>query len=250
MSPRLKLIVAYDGAAFAGWQSQTHRKTVQDQLEGAFQKIAGQRIRVHGAGRTDACVHALAQCAHVELPPGKLDGLKPSSLLKALNANLPAAIRILRCQRVSGNFHARFSAKGKLYRYRIWNGAILPPLEIGRAWHIAAPLDVDLLKAAGKNFVGRHDFVSFAANRAKKDEDTIRTIRSVEVRKNGPRLTINVAGDGFLYKMVRLIVGAMTRVALHKTEVDEITARLKSPRAEGFRLVAPAEGLYLVQVWY
>jgi len=250
MSQRLKLIVAFDGAAFAGWQSQTHRKTVQDELESAFQKISGQRIRIHGAGRTDAGVHALGQCAHVDLPPDTTDRLKRSVILKALNANLPATIRILRCHHVSENFHARYSAKGKLYCYRIWNGAVLPPLEFGRAWHIAAPLDVDLLKAAGKKFFGRHDFAPFAANRGKKDEDTVRTIHSLEVRKSGPRLTINVAGDGFLYKMVRLIVGAMTRVALHKMSVDEITARLKSSRAEGFRLVAPAEGLYLVKVWY
>jgi tRNA pseudouridine38-40 synthase len=250
MSARLKLIVSYDGSAFAGWQSQTHRKTVQDELEAAFHKIIGQRIRIHGAGRTDAGVHALAQCAHVDLPSGKLDGLKPSGLLKALNANLPATIRILRCQRVSEDFHARYSAKEKLYRYRIWNGAILPPLEFGRAWHIATPLDVDLLKAAGKRFVGRHDFVSFAANRGKKDEDTVRTIRSVEVRKNGPRLTVDIAGNGFLYKMVRLMVGAMTRVALHKMELDELGSRLKSRRTDGFRFVAPAEGLYLVRIWY
>ena len=250
MSQRLKFIVAYDGGAFAGWQSQTHRKTVQDELERAFHIISGQRIRIHGAGRTDAGVHALAQCAHVDLPAGKLDALTPSHLLNALNANLPATIRVLRCQRVSENFHARYSAKGKLYRYQIWSAPILPPLELGRAWHIAAPLDVDLLKAAGKEFVGRHDFAAFAANRGKKDEDTIRTIRSVEVRRIGPRIAIEVAGDGFLYKMVRLMVGAMTRVALHKMNVDEITARLKSPRAEGFRFVAPAEGLYLVRIWY
>jgi tRNA pseudouridine38-40 synthase len=250
MSRRLKLIVAYDGSPFAGWQSQAHRKTVQDQLESAFQKIIGQRIRVHGAGRTDAGVHALAQCAHVDLPPNTTDRLKRSVILKALNANLPATIRVLRCHCVPENFHARFSAKGKLYRYRIWNGAILLPLELGRAWHLTTPLDVDLLKAAGKEFVGRHDFKSFAANRGKKDEDTVRTIHSVKVRKSGPRVTIDVAGDGFLYKMVRLMVGAMTRVALHKMQLAEIDSRLKSSRTEGLRFAAPAEGLYLVRIWY
>jgi tRNA pseudouridine38-40 synthase len=247
MSRRLKLIVAYDGSPFAGWQSQTHGKTIQDELEAAFQKIIGKRIRVHGAGRTDAGVHALAQCAHVDLPDKKLSAKEWAS---ALNANLPATIRVLRCQRVSEKFHARYSAKGKLYRYRIWNGAILPPLELGRVWHITTPLDVDLLKAAGKQFVGRHDFASFAANRGKRDEDTVRTIRSVEVRKSGPRVTIDVAGDGFLYKMVRLIAGAMTRVALHRMDLDEIDSRLKSRQTEGLRFVAPAEALYLVRIWY
>ena len=247
MPQRLKFTVAYDGAAFAGWQSQLHRKTVQDELERAFQKIGGARFRVHGAGRTDAGVHALAQCAHVDLPSRKMSGKRWTT---ALNAILPPTIRVLRSRYVSQNFHARFSAKGKHYRYRVWAAPILPPLEFGRVWHISDPIDVDLLKAAGEKFVGKHDFAAFAANRGKKEERTVRTVRSVRVRKSGPLMTIEVSGDGFLYKMVRMMVGAMTRVALGKTDIEEIVSRLKSTRAEGFRFVAPAEGLYLVKVWY
>ncbi len=235
MSQRLKLTVAYDGAAFAGWQSQSHRNTVQDKLEHAFQKISGTRLRVHGAGRTDAGVHALAQCAHVDLPDRRLSLERWTD---ALNAVLPRAIRILRCQYVSQNFHARFSATGKLYRY------------LGRTWHIHAPLDVDLLKSAGEKFVGKHNFAAFAANRGKGAENTTRTIWSVRIRRSGPRIVIEIAGDGFLYKMARLMIGAMTRVALNKMNVDEIAARLKLGRIDGFRFVAPAEGLYLVKIWY
>ena len=247
MSQRLKLTVAYDGAAFAGWQSQAHRNTVQDTLEHAFQKISGTRIRVHGAGRTDAGVHALAQCAHVDLPDRRLSLERWTN---ALNSTLPPAIRILRCQFTPQKFHARFSATGKLYRYRIWAAPILPPLEFGRAWHISSPLDVDLLKTAGKKFVGTHDFAAFAANRGKKEQDTMRTIWSVQIRRSGPRIAIEIAGDGFLYKMVRLMVGAMTQVALNKMNIDEIVARLKAGRADGSRFVAPAKGLYLVKIWY
>ena len=247
MPQRLKFTVAYDGAAFAGWQSQLHRKTVQDELERAFQKISGARFRVHGAGRTDAGVHALAQGAHVDLPSRKMSGERWTS---ALNAILPPTIRVLRSRYVSKNFHARYSAKGKLYRYRIWAAPILPPLEFGRAWHISGPIDVDLLKAAGEKFVGKHNFAAFAANRGKKEKSTVRTIRSVRVRKNGALITIDVAGDGFLYKMVRMMVGAMTRVALGKADFGEVASRLKSGRAEGFRFVAPAEGLSLAKVWY
>ena len=250
MPQRVKLTVAYDGADFAGWQSQAHRNTVQDELERAFQKICGQRVCVHGAARTDAGVHALAQCAHADFAREKLDGFKPSSLQTALNANLPPTIRILGCQRVSENFHARYSAKGKLYRYRIWAAPILPPLELGRAWHIPNWLDVDLLKAAGAKFVGTHNFAAFAAKRGHKDEDTTRTIWSVGTQRSGPRVTIQVVGDGFLYKMVRLMVGAMTRVAVGKMELGEVASRLESGRADGFRFVAPAEGLYLAKVWY
>lgn len=247
MSPRLKLTVAYDGAAFAGWQSQAHRNTVQDELERALQKVSGRRIRVHGAGRTDAGVHALAQSAHVDLPDKQMS---TERWRNALNAVLPPAIRILRCQYVSQNFHARFSAIGKLYRYRIWAAPILPPLELGRAWHIFRPVDVDLLKAAAQKFVGRHDFAAFAARRGKQQRDTIRTISSVRIRRSGSCIAIEVAGDGFLYKMVRLMVGAMTRVALDKMDLSEIAARLQSKRADGSRFVAPAEGLYLVKIWY
>jgi tRNA pseudouridine38-40 synthase len=247
MPQRLKFTVAYDGAAFAGWQSQLHRKTVQDELERAFQKISGARFRVHGAGRTDAGVHALAQCAHVDLPSRKMSGERWTS---ALNAILPPTIRVLRSRYVSKNFHARYSAKGKLYRYRIWAAPILPPLEFGRAWHISGPIDVDLLKAAGEKFVGKHNFAAFAANRGKKEKSTVRTIRSVRVHKNGALITIDVAGDGFFYKMVRMMVGAMTRVALGKADFGEVAFRLKSGRAEGFRFVAPAEGLSLAKVWY
>ena len=151
---------------------------------------------------------------------------------------------------MSQKFHARFSATGKLYRYRIWAGSILPPLELGRAWHIFTSLDVDLLKAAGQQFVGTHDFAAFAANSGKKEKDTSRTIRSVRIQQRGPLVTIDVAGDGFLYKMVRLMVGAMTHVALGKMDLNEIATRLKSGRADASRIVAPADGLYLVKIWY
>jgi tRNA pseudouridine38-40 synthase len=247
MSQRLKLIVAYDGAPFAGWQSQKHHNTIQDQLECAFRRIGGDDLRVHGAGRTDAGVHALAQCAHVDVPDRRLTS---ESWRNGLNAVLPATIRILRCRYVSSDFHARFSAKGKTYRYRIWTGPVLPPLELNRAWHMPISLDVDLIRAAGKCFVGKHDFAAFAANRGKKEESTVRTISSLEIRKRGQDLTIEVTGDGFLYKMVRIIVGAMVRVAIGKMEVREIISGLESGESTNARSVAPSCGLYLMKVWY
>src|SRR6476646_5703092 len=150
MSRRLKLIVAYDGAPFAGWQSQSHRNTVQDHLERALERVTSEAVRVHGAGRTDAGVHALAQCAHVDVSKF----LPTDRWIKALNALLPSAIRVLRCQYVSKDFHARFSTKGKNYRYRIWTAPILPPFDYRRAWHISQPLDLKILRSAVKHFVG------------------------------------------------------------------------------------------------
>ncbi len=247
MARRLKLIVAYDGSQFEGWQSQAHRNTVQDCLERAFHKIGGERVRVHGAGRTDAGVHALGQCAHVDLAGNRLSA---DGWLKALNALLPPAVRVLRCSFVSESFHARVSAKGKVYRYRVWSAPVLPPLEYGRAWHISSPLNIATLQAGVQLFVGTHDFAAFAANRGQPDTNTRRTINSVRVQRREACLTIEFDGDGFLYRMVRLMVGALVHCALGRMSLDEIRKRLISPQANGPRHVAPAEGLFLLRVRY
>jgi len=260
MSRRLKLIIAYDGVLFAGWQSQSHRNTIQDHVERAFERVLGKKVRVHGAGRTDAGVHALAQCAHADLPN---DRLSAARWTEALNALLPPTIRVLRCQYVSNDFHARFSAKGKIYRYRIWLTPVLPPFEYRRAWHIARPIDLNILKRAAKQFVGTHDFMGFAANRGKsgrrddmhssrgeQEKSTVRTIYSVRIRKEGPCLTIEFHGDGFLYKMVRLIVGSLVKCALGKMRIEDVAARLDSGQMGPTRFAAPAEGLFLVRVRY
>jgi len=242
------MIIAYDGAPFSGWQSQSHGNTIQDHLERAFDRVAGRPVRVHGAGRTDAGVHAMAQCMHVDVA-NKI--LQPARWTEALNALLPAAIRVLRCRHVSNDFHARLSAKGKIYRYRIWCAPVLPPFEYRRAWHIPRPLDLKILRKAAKHFVGTHDFVAFAANRGKPDQSTIRTINSVRVRQKGPCVTIEFDGDGFLYKMVRLIVGALVKCALGKMSFEEVVERLDSGQGtSSARFAAPAEGLFLVRVRY
>jgi len=247
MSQRLKLIVAYDGARFAGWQSQSHRNTIQDHIERAFECVGGERVRVHGAGRTDAGVHALAQCAHVDVVEKSLSAARWTG---ALNALLPPTIRVLRCHYVSKRFHARHSAKGKVYRYTIWSAPVLPPFKYGRVWHVPAPLDFEVLKGAANHFVGTHDFAGFAANRGKPENSTVRTIYSVQARRHGPCLTIEFDGDGFLYKMVRLIVGSLVRCALGKSSVEEVTDRLASGRIAQVRFAARAEGLFLVRVRY
>jgi tRNA pseudouridine38-40 synthase len=249
MPSRLKLIVAYDGAPFSGWQSQANRNGIQDHIESAFQRICSEPVRVHGAGRTDAGVHALAQCAHVDLPNPRY---QPERWVSALNGILPPAIRIMRCGFVSEKFHARFSAKGKTYRYRIWNADVLPPLESGRAWHVVRPLDFDRMVIAANDFCGQHDFASFSANRGTPETTTVRTIRAVRVRRAGPCISLDVEGDGFLYKMVRMMVGILVRIGRHESSGQEINARLRSPRKAILRgrTAAPADGLCLIRVRY
>jgi len=249
MPSRLKLILAYDGAAFAGWQSQANGNAIQDRVEEAFQRICSQPVRVHGAGRTDAGVHALAQCAHVDLPERRYDA---DRWVSALNGVLPPAIRVLRCRFVSEKFHAQFSAKGKTYRYRIWNARVLPPFESRRAWHVVRPLDFQRMKMAAKEFAGQHDFAAFAANRGTPPRETVRTIRAVRLRKVGSCFVVEFDGDGFLYKMVRMMVGTIVRVGLSISSPQEIPSRLRSPRAPEShrRVAAPADGLFLIRVRY
>lgn len=249
MPSRLKLIVAYDGAPFAGWQSQANGQTVQDRLEAAFQMICSQPVRVHGAGRTDAGVHAVAQCAHVDLASRRYSTQR---WVSALNGVLPPTIRIMRCQFVPERFHARFSAIGKIYRYRLWNAEVLPPLEHGRAWHVRNPLDVDAMARAAQDFGGEYDFASFAANRGRPEEDSVRIIRRISVRRSGPCISVELEGNGFLYKMVRMMVATLVRIGLGTALRGEIKARLRAPRTviRDGRNAAPAAGLFLVRVRY
>lgn len=245
-SRRLKLVVSYDGRDFAGWQSQTNGNTIQDHIEAAVEKISGERTRVIGAGRTDAGVHALGQCAHVDLSAE----LSAERWHTALNALLPPMIRIMRARFVSADFHARFSAKAKVYRYRIVNSAVMSPFERGRAWQVRQRLDRSILERAARLFIGRHNFASFAATRSKSDENATRTIDSIRVRSRSDLIVIDVSAAGFLYKMVRLITGALVRCAAGKDDIDSVRLRLANVSPSWPRVAAPAHGLYLVRVVY
>jgi tRNA pseudouridine38-40 synthase len=247
---RLKLIIAYDGRPFAGWQSQAGGGSVQDHLEAAFLAVDGIRLRIHGSGRTDAGVHALGQVAHADVPRGRH---APAIWMSALNANLPREIRILRAARVPGGdagFHARFSAKGKRYIYRLWNASYMHPLEIGRAWHVPRKLDVNRLRRAAALIIGRHDFARFSARASKRGDDTVRTIRHAIIRTRGPLITLTFEGDGFLYKMVRVLTGTLVRVAEGRAP-ESFIKDLLSPKVRArTHFTAPAEGLYLSKVIY
>jgi len=239
---RLRLLIAYEGGGFKGWQSQAGGGTVQDHLEAAFATLCGKRVVVHGAGRTDSGVHALGQCAHVDVE-------REMDWITALNGNLPRAIRVLRCTRARADFHARFSAKGKIYTYRIWNGPILSPFELGRAWHLAGPLNIELMRSAARALEGTHDFQAFAANRGKPEKNTTRTIASVSLHKKGPLITLRFQGNGFLYKMVRLMTGALVKTAQGRAPVDSIATYLAGSAGK-CSFAAPADCLYLSRVLY
>ena len=245
---RLRLTISYDGRSFRGWQSQATGDAIQDRLEAAFAALCeGRRIPVHGSGRTDAGVHAHGQVAHADVPIGR--SRLPDEWRAALNAHLPAAVRVKRVRFVSATFHARFSARGKIYRYRIWNDPVLDPFESGRAWHIPGELDAGVLEQTSRLLLGRHDFAGFAANRGRPAESTERTIRRITLRRRASLLTLDFEGDGFLYKMVRLLTGSLVRCAQGKASADWIAALLAG-QAGKTNFAAPAEGLYLVRVRY
>lgn len=250
---RLKLTIAYDGRPYNGWQSQPGGNTVQDHLHHALRQIAKHPIPIQGSGRTDTGVHALGQIAHFDAPAQST--MNPSNWIAALNTKLPATIRILACEEVEPDFHARFSAIGKIYHYDICTDPVLPPHKAGLAWHRPRPLDAELLAAMLRQVVGRHDFHAFAAYRGNETiaMDYHRTIHAAELENLADGWRITLSGNGFLYKMVRLLAGAVVKVAQRKLHPADFTSLLdqgpqlphgKSP------LCAPADGLYLQHVLY
>lgn len=243
---RLKLEIAYHGAGLNGWQSQVCGNTVQDYLEKAFLALCRERIPVHGAGRTDAGVHAEAQCAHADVPRERLS---LREWLPALNAHLPDSIRVMKIHEAPSDFHARFLAKGKIYRYTVWNGPALHPLMKDRAWHVPGSLDFEKLQRACELFTGTHDFAAFSLRRSDAQEQTVRTVHSIRAERSAEKIELTFEGEGFLYKMVRILTAAILRHANGKVEADELAAQLLAG-TPAFAHAAPAAGLCLVRVIY
>lgn len=250
---RLKLTIAYDGRPYQGWQSQAGGNTVQDFLVRALAEVAKQPLALQGAGRTDTGVHALGQTAHFDPPEGI--SMNPYNWVPALNCKLPATIRVMACEEVAAEFHSRFDASGKVYHYDLCTDPVLPPLQAGLAWHVPRLLDAGALGDLLRHFEGRHDFHGFAAYRGNEgpEMDWCREIRLARLERleNGYRIVWQ--GDGFLYKMVRLMTGACVHAAQGKMRLADAVALLDQP--PGLPLgkspvCAPADGLYLREVLY
>ncbi len=246
---KFKLTIAYDGTAYAGWQTQKTGTGIQQKVEAALAKLFASAPRLHSSSRTDAGVHALGMVAHFQVPRGEYK-MPVRKLALAINAWLPEDIRVLSAYRASEKFHARFDAAGKQYRYFVWNHTGMNPLLRHSAWQVTRPLDMRAMRAAAGKFVGRHDFKSFAANRNYEMESTVRRLTRCDIKKTGHQLTFIIEGGGFLYKMCRGIVGTLVQVGLGKFPPAEIKRMLAKKDRRVAGMTAPAHGLVLWKVFY
>jgi len=244
--PRYKLIIEYDGTPFSGWQRQANGLGVQQALEKALFAMSGETVKVCGAGRTDAGVHALGQVAHVDLSkPWRTDTVRD-----ALNAHLrPEPVAALSCELVDDTFDARFSAVRRHYRYVIVNRRAPAAIERDRVWQVARPLDAEAMHAAAQYLVGTHDFTTFRAAECQANSP-LRTLDALSVERAGERIVIRASALSFLHRQIRSITGSLEHVGSGRWSVDDLRAALEARDRARCGAVAPAHGLYLERVDY
>jgi len=244
--PRYKLTIEYDGRPFHGWQRQKDGASVQAALEQAVLDFSGETIALHGAGRTDAGVHAIGQVAHLDLEKN----VSLESLQNAINHHLrPKPIAVIHVMQVSEDFHARFSATRREYLYRIINRRGPLVLEAGRAWHLPGMIEAEVMHEAAQRLVGNHDFTSFrsAACQAKSP---VKTLDRVAVIRKGEEIRVTLSARSFLHHQVRNIVGTLKLVGEHKWPIDKVEEALEAKSRAAAGPTAPADGLYLTKIEY
>jgi len=247
----LKVLLAYDGSDFSGWQVQPDRETIQGTLSSAIGRITGEKVLPQGSGRTDAGVHALGQVANLMTS----SPIPAENLAKALNDILPPSIRVLEVAEAPADFHARKSARAKTYRYRIYRGPVCPPFLARYVWHYPYPLDEGAMEQAAGLVVGEHDFTSFAALDPERgcDEENpsnVRRILDSNWQRTGEELVYTVRGNGFLHHMVRNLVGTFILVGKGTLNPLDVTRILEARNRTAAGATAPARGLCLVGVEY
>ncbi len=243
---RYKLTLEYDGRGFVGWQRQDNGPSVQAALETAVQRFCAESVCVEAAGRTDSGVHALGQVAHVDLDKAT----DAETLRDALNFHLkPAAVAVLSAEAVAPDFHARFSATERRYRYRIVNRRARLTLDQGRAWFVPVPLDAGAMGDAAQALAGRHDFTSFRATECQA-KSPVKTLAALEVSRAGEEIRIEARARSFLHHQVRNMVGTLKLVGEGKWSRDDVARALAARDRKAAGPTAPADGLYLVAVRY
>lgn len=244
---RYRMLIAYDGTNYGGWQVQPNATTIQETIQAVMKQILQEDCWITGSGRTDAGVHALGQVAHFDLSKA-IDSKK---LQISMNSLLPEDIRILSLEETEPDFHARYSAKKKIYHYHITIG-VRHPFKRHYSTHFPYSLDIDLMKEASKHFIGTHDFTSFAneASAGSAAKNAVRTIDRIDIVPEEQGIRLEFEGNGFLYKMVRNIVGTLIEVAAARRSIEEIPLILKAKDRRKAGKAAPGHGLFLVKVDY
>lgn len=242
---RICLTVSYDGTAYSGWQRQLNAPSIQEELEKALKKLTGETVCMTGASRTDAGVHALGQTVHFDT----VSRIPAEKFSLAINTRLPDDIRVTESRQVSPAFHARYGARGKIYRYCIHNSRCAPALERLYRAHVPLPLDVEKMHRAAQDVLGRHDFAAFAASGGQA-KSTIREIWSADVTAKDELVELVVSGRSFLYNMVRILAGSLINIGTGKLPEDALRRALESKNRLDLGVTAPACGLTLMKVFY
>jgi len=245
LSRRLRLLVEYDGTDFSGWQRQPGQRTVQGSLEDAVREMTGESVFIRAAGRTDAGVHADGQVASLDLEAN----IPVHGILRGLNTILPTDLALLDVAEAAPDFDARFSARGKVYRYTVWTHLVRSPRRARDTWHVRHPVDVEAMRAAAAALVGEHDFRAFRASDCDR-KTTRRVVRRLDVDRQGALLTIDVEATAFLKNMVRILVGTLVDVGRGRIGAATIPRMLETGDRTIGGMTAPAHGLTLLRVIY
>lgn len=244
----IKLVIEYDGTNYAGWQRQKGEKSVQETLKHAIETVVNEEIRLLGAGRTDSGVHARGQVANFETSAT----IPVTRLAQAINFYLPRDIAVRSARRAAKGFHSQYSAKSKIYRYTILNHSVRSAINRNFCYQYCAPLNIEKIQQASKMILGRHDFSTFKSrSRAEKsDKNAVRTVMLLEILRKGRYLHFTIEADGFLYKMVRAIVGTLLDVGREKISPEEFEKIVKEKNRSCAGISVPARGLCLLRVKY
>ena len=242
----IKLTIEYDGKNFAGWQTQPGKVSIQSEIERAIKEVTGEEVDLTASGRTDAGVHAIGQVANFHTDTK----IEIHKIPYALNSKLPKSIVIKSAEEVPERFHSRYLCKGKTYRYIINNNEFPSALNRYREFHISQKLDICKMREALKCFEGTHDFKGFKSSGGSEKKTTVRTLTKLELQEKDGIITVELSGDGFLYNMVRIIVGTIVDVGLGKIRVEDLPEIIESKDRTRAGKTLPPHGLYLVQVRY
>lgn len=242
---KIKLTIEYDGTDYVGWQYQPKGSSLQDAVELALTQVLKHPVRIFSSGRTDAGVHARGMVAHFETEAN----LPLTAYREGVNSLLPSDIAIVAAEEVAADFHARYSARAKRYRYSFYLGEFRSPLAGRYSWQIKNSLDIEAMRKAAACLVGKHDFSAFRSTGCNA-KTTVREMFSVEFKKHGRMLHFDILGSGFLRNMVRIMVGTLIEVGRGKRHYDEVGKLLNSGQRDLSGVTAPAQGLCLMQVWY